>query len=259
MNESMPRFPFGRHLFGAASFAFGIIALVWPDFKEFPQLRHLLNAHDGPVFVYAVAAAQMIGGIAIQFGRSARVGAIILGVVYGIFALSFVPGIVATPQVYDRWGNFFEQFSLVTGAALAYAQFSAVWTPAVRNRIGSVILAVCVISFAIEQAINLAATASLVPKWLPPSQTFWAAATTVAFALAALALLANKLALVATRLLTAMLAVFGLLVWLPILRLDHSHANWSETIETFAIAGTAWILADMLGAMRGQGRFDDAV
>src|SRR5205823_14492605 len=28
---------------------------------------------------------------------------------------------------------------------------------------------------------------------------------------------------------------------------SHSHTNWSETAETFAIAGTAWILADLLG------------
>jgi hypothetical protein len=29
-----------------------------------------------------------------------------------------------------------------------------------------------------------------------------------------------------------------------------SHTNWSETAETFAIAGTAWILADLLGEYR---------
>jgi hypothetical protein len=26
-----------------------------------------------------------------------------------------------------------------------------------------------------------------------------------------------------------------------------NHTNWSETAETFAIAGTAWILAELLG------------
>jgi hypothetical protein len=45
-----------------------------------------------------------------------------------------------------------------------------------------------------------------------------------------------------------MLVLFGLLVWVPILMTDsHTHANWSETAETFAIAGIAWILADLLG------------
>jgi hypothetical protein len=77
---------------------------------------------------------------------------------------------------------------------------------------------------------------------------FWAVATTVFFGLAALALLTNRMALLATRLLTMMLLIFGLVVWVPLLLSDpHNHANWSETAETFAIAGTAWILAELLG------------
>ena len=80
---------------------------------------------------------------------------------------------------------------------------------------------------------------------------FWAIATTVPFALAAVALLTNRMALLATRLLTIMLVSFGLLVWIPLL-FSHprSHTNWSEAAETFAIAGTAWILADLLGEYR---------
>jgi hypothetical protein len=80
---------------------------------------------------------------------------------------------------------------------------------------------------------------------------FWAVATTVLFALAAVALLANRMALLAARLLTMMLVSFGLLVWVPLLlSAPRSHANWSESVETFAIAGTAWILADLLGEYR---------
>ena len=116
------------------------------------------------------------------------------------------------------------------------------------NRIGRILLGICAASFTLEQAIYLHATASLVPKWLPPSQMFWAAATTVLFALAAVALLTNRMALLATRLLTMMLVIFALLVWVPLLLSDpHSHTNWSENAETFAIAGAAWILADLLG------------
>jgi hypothetical protein len=80
---------------------------------------------------------------------------------------------------------------------------------------------------------------------------FWAITTTGLFALAAVALLANRMALLATRLLTMMLVSFGLLVWVPLVLSDpRSHTNWSETAETFAIAGAAWILADLLGEYR---------
>ena len=130
-----------------------------------------------------------------------------------------------------------------------YAQLSSQWEPRTVRRAGCILLGLCAASFALEQAFYLESTARLVPKWLPPSQMFWAKATTVAFALAAAALLTNRMASLATRLLTAMLVIFGLVVWIPLLVADpHSHANWSETAETFAIAGVAWILADLLGA-----------
>jgi hypothetical protein len=159
-----------------------------------------------------------------------------------------VPQIVATPQIYNSWGNFFEQFSLVTGAAIVYAQLSSVWAPETLNRIGRILFGICTASFALEQAFYLDNTAGLVPKWLPPSQMFWAITTTVFFALAAVALLTNRMALLATRLLAMMLVIFGLLVWVPLLLSNpYSHSNWSETAETFAIAGVAWILADLLG------------
>jgi hypothetical protein len=245
MTLSTPRLNLGRHLFGVAALAFGLITLAWQDYNGWHQPRYL---------VYAAAAALIAGGAAIQFGRTAKTSAAVLGVVYLGFALLCVPGIIAAPQIYNSWGNFFEQFSLVTGAVIVYARLSSTWSGETTNRIGRIFLGLCAASFTLEQAFYLAPTAGLVPKWLPPSQMFWAVATTVFFALAAVALLTNRLALLATRLLTMMLVIFGLLVWVPLLLSDpRSHTNWSETVETFAIAGTAWILADLLGEYRLNG------
>jgi len=110
---------------------------------------------------------------------------------------------------------------------------------------------ICVVSFALEQLFYLSATASLVPKWIPPGQMFWAMATTAAFALAAIALLTGFMARLASRLTTAMIVGFGLLVWLPALFANpHSFLNWAEGTETLAIAASAWIVADFLGHRR---------
>ena len=227
--------------------ALGLIALAWHDYDG----RHLQH-----YAVYAVAAALTFGGTAIQFRRTAKAGALVLGAVYLVFALLCVPGIVAEPKIYNSWGNFFEQFSLVTGAAIVYAPSTSVWSREVLHRIACILVGICVASFALEQAFYLRATASLVPKWLPPSQMFWAVATTVLFALAAVALFTNRMALLATRLLTTMLVIFGLLVWVPLLLSDsHTRTNWGETAETFAIAGTAWILADLLAEFRLNGHY----
>ncbi len=251
MTESTPRSNLGRHVYGLAALAAGLVTLAWHDYSNWDQLRYLLNAADGPIFLYAVGGAQIVGGAAMQFRRTAKTGAITLGAVYLVFAVLCVPRIVTTPQIYDRWGNFFEQFSLATGAAIVWARWSSALAPETLDRIGRIFLGTCTASFTLEQALYMNATAELVPTWLPPSQLFWAEATTVLFALAAGALLTNRTALLATRLLTMMLVIFGLVVWVPLLVSDpHNYANWSEFAETFAIAGTAWILADLLGAQR---------
>src|SRR5579862_1451179 len=240
MSAATPSWKLGRHVFGVASLAFGLITLAWHDYSGGHPLRYI---------VYAAAAAQIVGGSAIQFRQLAKAGAAALGVAYLVFTLLCVPGIVAKPQIYNSWGNFFEQFSLLTGAAIVYAHVSAAWPPATLRRIGRILLGICVASFTLEQAFYLHATANLLPKWLPPGQMFWAVTTTVLFALAAVALLTNRLALLATRLLTMMLVIFGLLVWVPLLLSDpRNHTNWSEGAETFEIAGAAWILADLLGS-----------
>jgi hypothetical protein len=232
----------GRHVFGVGALAFGLITLAWHDYNGWHQPRYL---------VYAAATALIFGGAAIQVRRTAKAGAAVLSAVFLVFVLQCVPGIIAAPRIYNSWGNFFEQFSLVTGAAITYRKLSSTWSPETLRRVGRILLGICTASFTLEQAFYLPPTASLVPKWLPPSQMFWALATTVFFALAAVALLANRMALLATRLLTLMLVIFGLVVWVPLLLSDpHSHTNWSETVETFAIAGTAWILADLLGEYR---------
>jgi hypothetical protein len=242
MTVSTPSLNLGRQLFGVGALALGLVTLAWHDYNDGDQLRYI---------VYAAAAAQILGGAAIEFPRTAKTGAAVLLGAYLVLALLCVPGILAKPQIYNSWGNFFEQFSLLTGAAIVYARLSSACSRETLNRVGRLLLGICTASFTLEQAVYLAATSHLVPKWLPPSQLFWAIATTVFFALAAVALLTDRMTLLATRLLTMMLVIFGLIVWVPLVFSEpHSHTNWSENAETFAIAGAAWILADLLGEYR---------
>src|SRR5258708_5832457 len=159
-SSNTPTSSLGRHVFGVAALAFGLITLVWHDFNGWHQPRFL---------IYAAAADQIFGGAAIQFRRTAKRGAVLLGAVYLAFALLCVSGIVAAPKVYNSWGNFFEQFSLVAGAAIVYARLSSAWSGEALNRIGRLLLGLCTASFTLEQAFYLAPKASLVPNFLPPS------------------------------------------------------------------------------------------
>src|SRR5271165_6018419 len=148
MTVSTPSSNLGRHVFGVAALAFGVITLAWHDYNDSHQLRYV---------VYAASAALIFGGAAIQFRRTAKTGAAALGAAYLVFALLCVPGIVAAPRIYNSWGNFFEQFSLVTGAAIAFARLSSASSWETLHRIGRILLGICAVSFALEQAIYLAA------------------------------------------------------------------------------------------------------
>jgi uncharacterized membrane protein YphA (DoxX/SURF4 family) len=233
----------GRYVYGWAAIGSGICALAWHNFDALGGVPHR------QIFIYIAATIEILGGVAVQWPRTARAGAVAVGAVYLAFALLGVPIIIAHPLVYNGFGNFFEQFSFVAGALILYASSGPIVAARTQKlaRIGYYWFGICVVSFALEQLFYLHETASLVPKWLPPGQMFWAITTTAAFALAAIALVTGFMARLASRLTTAMILGFGLLVWLPALLADrHSFLNWSESMETLGISATAWIVADFL-------------
>jgi hypothetical protein len=243
---------FGRHVFGIAILYFGIVDLFLHDYNDWEQLKSLWLTPGGSFVGYVVAGCMIAGGIAVQWRRTARAGAVVLGFVFLFFGLRWIPGMIAQPRVFDSYGNFFEEFSIFTGALIVYATA----TPALRwsvalERLAYYFFAACVISFTIAQVIDLRGVAGFVPKWIPPGPMFWSVTTTIAFALAAIALLLRFKALLALRLTTVMILGFGLLLWLPRLLADpSSQLNWGGNGQNLAIAGAAWILADFLASAK---------
>lgn len=243
----MKRAFYGRIVFGGSGVLFGVIALMWHDSATWQSLRHIWSLPFGTFLGGCLMIALIAGGIGMQYSRTARLAAVVLGVVYLFFSLACVPGIVAAATVYAQYGSFFEQFSLLCGAIALYAATEASAARAVvLGRLARLGLGVCAISFTLSQVVYLRVTADLVPKWIPPNQMFWAILTTIAFALAAIALLINRQARLAIRLLTLMLALFGVLVWIPrLIARPEAHLNWSEFALTFLITGAAWMVADL--------------
>jgi hypothetical protein len=242
---------YGRIVFGAAAVLSGVIALMWYDSDTWQTLRQIWSLPFGTTIGGCLMTVQIAGGIGMQHPRTARLAAILLGIVYLLFSLACVPGILAAPTVYVHYGSFFEQFSALCGAIALYAATEAnAARAAAFGRAARLGIGVCAISFTMSQILYLSATADLVPKWIPPNQTFWAILTTVAFALAAISILVlipiNRQARVALRLLTLMLALFGVLVWAPrLIAHPEAHLNWSEFGLTFLITGAVWMVADL--------------
>jgi hypothetical protein len=238
---------YGRIVFGASAVLFGVIALMWYDSDTWQTLRQIWSLPFGAIIGGCLMIVQIAGGIAMQYPRTAHLASIALGIVYLLFSLACVPGILAAPAIYVHYGSFFEQFSLLCGAIALYAATEPNAARAVAfGRMARLGLGACAISFTLSQILYLPATAGLVPKWIPPNQTFWATLTTIAFALAAISIVINRQARLAIRLMTLMLALFGVLVWVPrLIAHPESHLNWSEFALTFLITGAAWMVAEL--------------
>ena len=221
---------------------------MWHDADTWQSVHRILRLPSGTFIGNALMIALIAGEIGMLFPRTLRAASNVLLVVYGLFALACIPGIVAAPRVFGEYDGFSEQLCLFCGAlalcAITSASAAQSRTLRLVARIG---LGLCTISFTLAQIVYEGVTASLVPKWIPPNQTFWVIFTTVAFALAAVAMLVNVRARRAMRLMAAMLTVFGVLVWIPLLVAHPEvHGNWSEFALNFLIAGATLMVADAL-------------
>ena len=92
----------GRHVSGLAAICFCALTVAWRDFNGWQQIGPLGNVPHREIVVYLAAAIWLFGGVAIQWHRTARIGAGALGLLYLTFALMWAPFIVAEPLSYDR-------------------------------------------------------------------------------------------------------------------------------------------------------------
>jgi uncharacterized membrane protein YphA (DoxX/SURF4 family) len=241
----------GIYVYGVSTIALGVIGLVWADFANDWQ-RVPKDVPYREAFACTAALYELLGGAAILWRRTARVGAMMLALIYSVFAWLWVLPVVASPQVYDVWGNFFEEFSLVIAAVVI-----CLWlTPPDSVLAGRTVqiarcYGICVISFALEHLFYVRETATFVPAWIPPGQLFWAIATAFFFLLAAFSILSGILAGLASRLLTAMIVGFEVLVWAPrLFAFPPEHFSWAGNGICLVLAGGSWVVADSINESR---------
>lgn len=245
----------GLWSFGLAAVLLGVAGLASGDFATNWQ-RVQAGVPFREALAYIAAACELLSGLAILWRRTAQAGAIFLTILYSIFALLWVIQIFVSPLVYDNWGNFFEEFSLVTGGAVAItlvAPPGSYW--AGKTALVSRLYGLCVISFGLAHFIYFSGAATWVPSWIPPGQKFWIAATGTFFFMAAAAILSGVMAALAARLLTIMIFGFEILVWVPkLFAAPHDHFNWAGNVICIALAAAAWVVSDSLNRMRKTSR-----
>ncbi|MBA3914208.1 MAG: hypothetical protein H0X25_10265 [Acidobacteriales bacterium] len=243
----------GRHVYGLGGIALGLVGLTWGDFAavwqpvpaEFPHRRTL---------AYITAICFLVAGLATQWRKTARSGLVVLSLLYLGAALLWVPRVVSYPRIFGTWAGVAEQLGIVAGGVAAYASLGQGNSDADLRvgELGRVLFGVCAVMFGLAHFSALPQTAEMVPHWIPPGQRFWAIATGVFHIMAGLAILTRVQAKVASRLETAMIIGFGVLVWAPSLVSDPKvHMVWAGNSVNLALVGAAWAVADWLNEPRG--------
>ena len=253
MTTEQPTMTFGWRVFGLGVMALALVCLAWGGFdpgqpvpKDFP---------DRNALAYAVAGFMLLAGAAIEWRRTAVWGAAALAAYYALIVVVLMNGRVVFAH-YTEFGSYSgaaEQLALAAGGLIVYASNARIdAAQAARlTRIGQLAFGVCALLFGGAHFFYLNLTIPLVPKWLPPSQEFWAYATGVGHIAAGVAILTGVQARLAAILLTAMFASFTPLVHLPMLLADpSSHWIWAENALNVALTGAAWVVADSFARTR---------
>jgi uncharacterized membrane protein YphA (DoxX/SURF4 family) len=239
----------GWRVYGLGVLALGMLALAWVDFL--PGQPVPKNFPDRTALAYAAAAFMLIAGAAVEWRRTAAWGAAALTAYYTLIVVILMNGrvVLAHYTEYGAYSGVAEQLAIAAAALIIYAATARIDAAlaARLTRLGQLAFGVCALLFGGAHFFYMNLTVPLIPKWLPPTQEFWAYATGVGHIAAGMAILTGVQARLAAILLTAMFASFTPLVHLPMLLADpSSHFIWSENALNLALTGAAWVVAHSL-------------
>jgi uncharacterized membrane protein YphA (DoxX/SURF4 family) len=240
---------FGWRVYGLGMMALGMASLAFGDFDPGQPVPKNFPARI--ILAYAACALMVVAAAAVEWRRTVAWGSGVLTVYYWLFVVILMNGplLLAHYAVFVTYENIAMQLAIAAGGLIIYARTATIDAAlaARLTRLGRLAFGVCALVFGGAHFVYMNLTAPLVPKWLPPTQEFWAYSTGVAFVAAGIAILTGVQARLAAILVTAMLASFGLLVNEPMLLANHSsHWNWSESAVNLAVVGAAWVVADSL-------------
>jgi uncharacterized membrane protein YphA (DoxX/SURF4 family) len=244
-----PKPRFGWRVYGVGVIALALASLAWGNFD--PGQPAPKDLPGRTVLAYAADAWMLAAGAAVEWRRTAAWGAAALGAYYALVVVVLMDGrvVLAHPAEFGAYSDCAEQLAIAAGGLILYAANARI-DPALAGRLarlGQVSFGACALLFGGAHFVYMNLTVPLVPKWLPPSQAFWAYATGIGQIAAGFAIITGLQARLAAVLLTAMYASFTPLVHLPMLVANSSSQfEWSENALNLALTGVAWVVADSL-------------
>lgn len=239
----------GWRIYGLGVMTSGIVCLALGDFL--PGQPMPKNFPERTALAFAAGAFMLIAGAALEWRRTVMLAAAALTAYYGFIVVMLMYGrvVLAHYAEYIAYSNAAMQVAIAAGGLIVFSASARLEheVAARLSRLGQVAFGICALLFGGSHFLYLSMTTPLVPKWLPPTQEFWAYATGVAFIAAGVAILSGVLARLAAILVTAMLGAFSLLIHLPLLvQLPSMHLIWIKNATNLVTMGAAWVVADSL-------------
>ena len=230
--------------YGIACFLQGDFAIYWQPVPEGLPLRQPL--------AYLSASLLVLGGAGLLFARTVRPAATVLLALFALYAVGYLLRLIVPPADPRALLGLAEQTSVVIGCWVILLRMRAVGPAGPRT--ARITFGVCSLLFALAHFAGLEETANMVPEWMPGGQVFWAIATGVGHLAVGLALIADRLAVPATRLGWLMYLCFALFSWLPgAVMHPIEWLRWAGAAISLCMAAALWLVGDLLAA-RNNGK-----
>jgi uncharacterized membrane protein YphA (DoxX/SURF4 family) len=235
MNINVIPYALGAILLGAVGIWFHDFAMQWqPVPKGMPW-------HDP--LAYLSGAILIVGGAALLSRKGERGGALLLASFYGLWVVALhLPNAIAGFRHIGAWNAPAEFIFMTMGGVAVFASGAGAMRGTLL-KIARILAGVCAIVFGCAHFNYIDFTATFVPAWIPPNQTFWAWATGAGHLAAGIALVSGFQARLAGTLLAAMMASFVVLLHAPrVAAAPDLHIEWIMLGVSSGLTGAAWLV-----------------
>jgi uncharacterized membrane protein len=241
----------GHAFFAVTMIAIGVLGFIKGDFtpiwsgvpKSFPAREAL---------AYLCAFISLVSGVGLLLQRTSVSASRLLLASFALWMLLFrIPAIFRAPTATGAWWATGDTAVMLAASWVLYVWFAgdrdyqrfSFATGDKGLRIARALFGLGLIPFGVAHFTYLERTISMVPGWVP-WHAFWAYFFGCAFIAAGVATLIGVYARLAVALTTLQLALFTVLVWVPIVVAGPDASQWTEFVSSWVLTAGAWVVAD---------------